>query len=103
MLLKIFNYLLKKFTKKRVKSVRTNGGGECCANYFENFLKNEGIAHNNTMPYAHEQNGVVERLNRSLLVSCRAMLHYHKLDKSFFAEAVKTANFLRNIVPCTTT
>lgn len=58
-----------------------------------------GIKFEFTTPYWSEQNGVAERLNRSLLALARAMLSGAKLPVQFWAHAVKTACYLRNRTP----
>ncbi|GJU94752.1 ribonuclease H-like domain-containing protein [Tanacetum coccineum] len=56
------------------------------ANRFE-----EGIEHQTSTPRTPEQNGVVERRNRTLVEAARTMLSASKLPLSFWAEAVATA------------
>ncbi len=46
----------------------------------------------NTVPHSPQQNGVAERLNRTLV----AMLSHSNLPNRFWAEAVSTAAYLRN-------
>ena len=66
------------------------------SNEFENYLKAEGIRHEKTIPKNPEQNGVAERLNRTLLESTRSMLADSRLPQKFWAEALSTAVYLRN-------
>ena len=47
----------------------------------------------------HEQNGVAERLNRTLVEVSRSMLFDAKLSHSYWAEAVSTAVYLRKRCP----
>ena len=42
-------------------------GGEFVKNEFEALLSKHGIEHQNTIPYTPQQNGVVERKNRTLV------------------------------------
>ncbi len=51
----------------------TGGGGEYTSTEFENYLKNEGITHQLTVPKTPQQNGVAERMNRTLVESVRSM------------------------------
>ena len=90
-------------SKNKIQFIRTDGGGEFCSNSMKQFLQKNGISHQLTMPYSHEQNGIIERLNRSLLVSARSLMNGRNVSKKFWAEAVKCSNFLRNIVPCHST
>ena len=50
---------------RRVKSIRTDGGGEYQKQMAE-FCKDAGIHHEVTAPYTPEQNGVAERANRTI-------------------------------------
>ncbi len=59
-------------------------------------LADAGISHELTTVYTPEQNGVSERLNRSLITMARAMLLSVKLPPRFWGEAVRTACYLRN-------
>ena len=49
-----------------IGAVRTDNGGEYVSEEFESYLKSRGIHHQLTVPRSPEQNGVAERMNRSL-------------------------------------
>ena len=51
------------------------------------------------MPKTPQQNGVAERMNRTLVEAVRSMLSDAKLPKCFWAEALATAVYLRNRSP----
>jgi transposase InsO family protein len=57
----------------------------------EGFLEDEGIKHEFSSPYTPQQNGVVERKNRTLLDMARTMLDEYKTSDRFWAEAINTA------------
>ena len=82
-----------------VKILRTDNGGEFTSDEFEKYLKKEGIKHQLTIPKCPEQNGVAERFNRTLVEMVRSMLADSELPKSFWAEALATAVYLRNRSP----
>ena len=65
-------------------------------NSFGDYLKAEGITHKLIVPKNPEQNGVAERLNRTLVESVRSMLSDAQLPHKFWVEALSTAVFLRN-------
>ena len=88
--------LVERTTRKKLKTLRTNNGGEYTSTKFENYLKADGIRHELTVPKTPEQNGVTERLNRTLVEMARSMLLDAKLPKRFWAEAVSTAVYLKN-------
>ena len=83
----------------KVKVLRTDNGGEYTSNEFESYLKDEGIRHERTVPKTPEQNGVSERMNRTLVEMMRSMLIDSKLPQRFWAEALSTAVYLRNRSP----
>ena len=82
-----------------VKVLHTDNGGEFTSDEFEKYLKKEGIKHELTIPKCPEQNGVAERFNRTLVEMVRSMLADSELPKSFWAEALATAAYLRNRSP----
>ena len=51
------------------------------------------------MRHTPQQNGVAERMNRTLLEKVRCMLSNAGLDKKFWAEAVSYASHLVNQLP----
>jgi transposase InsO family protein len=48
---KEFKALVENQTEKKIKVLRTDNGGEFCANEFEEFCKKCGIARQKTTPY----------------------------------------------------
>ena len=96
---KEFKVLVEKQTGFKIKSLRTDNGGEYTSSIFEAFLSSEGIRHQKTVPKNPEQNGVAERMNRSLVEAVRTMLSDASLPRRFWAEALSTAVYLRNISP----
>jgi transposase InsO family protein len=62
----------------------------------EGFLEEEGIKHEFSSPYTPQQNGVVERKNRTLLYMARTMLDEYKKPDRFWAEAINTACYSIN-------
>ncbi|GBP81290.1 Retrovirus-related Pol polyprotein from transposon TNT 1-94 [Eumeta japonica] len=75
---------------------RTDNGLEFCSNEFEDHLKAAGIIHQKTNAYTPEQNGMSERINRTIIERARCLLFDSGLDKKFWAEATNTAVYLRN-------
>jgi transposase InsO family protein len=59
----------------------------------------KGIRHQTTVPYTPQQNGVVERVNRTAVEKARSMLLDAGLSKKYWAEAVNTAIYLKNRSP----
>lgn len=86
-------------TERKVKKLRTDNGLEFCNIRFDQFCKDEGIVRHRTCTYTPQQNGVAERLNRSILNKVRSMLSESGLESKFWAEAVSTAVYLLNRTP----
>jgi hypothetical protein len=63
------------------------------------FYRPYGLRFEFTTPYFHQQNGVPERLNRTLVTVARAMLQDAGLPEKFWQDAVETACYIRNRVP----
>ena len=51
----------------KLKVLRTDNGGEYTSTEFKEYLKEEGIRHELTIPKTPEQNGVAERTNINLI------------------------------------
>src|SRR3990167_2624399 len=86
----------------KVKEIKSDCGGEFSSNDLSTFLHSKGIKHNFTSPYSHQQNGVAERMNRTLLKKARSMIFMKDQSIRLWSEAVETANYLRNITYCST-
>ena len=90
--------IFKKFVRRaqnefevKIKKVRSDNGSEFKNTQVEEFLDEEGIKHEFSAPYSPQQNGVVERKNRTLIESARTMLDEYKVSDQFWAEAINTA------------
>jgi len=79
-------------------SIRSDHGGEFQNEKFEHFCEKHGINHNFSAPRTPQQNGVVERKNRSLEELARTMLNENSLPKYFWADAVNIACYVLNRV-----
>jgi hypothetical protein len=79
----------------RIKKIRSDNGREFKNSQIEGFLE-EGIKHEFSSPYTPQQNGVVERKNRTLLDMASTMLDEYKTPDRFWAEAINTACYSIN-------
>ena len=80
-----------------IKSIRSDHGGKFQNARFERFCEKHGISHTFSAPRTPQQNGVVERKNRSLEELARTMLNESKLPKYFWADAVYTVGYVLNM------
>lgn len=76
-----------------------DNGGEYTGKAFRKFCRTNGIRVETTVPYTPEQNGVSERLNRTIVEKVRAMLASSGMPKNMWGEAVYTAVYLLNRSP----
>ena len=67
---------------KQLKFVRADNDGEY-RGPFEQYCKSHDIGLEKTIPKTPQQNGVVERMNRTICNRIRCMLSHAKLPKSF--------------------
>ena len=86
---------------RRVKAIRSDNGKEYVNGFIKEFCDKRGIQHQLTCPYTPQQNGIAERLNRTLITMVRAMLREAQVKKEWWVYAVITANYLRNRSPAT--
>ncbi|KAL4283725.1 hypothetical protein GQ457_16G004320 [Hibiscus cannabinus] len=98
---KVFKARVELDSKNKIKCFKSDNGGEHTSNEFDEFCRNESIKKQFTTVHTPQQNGVAERMNRTLLERTRAMLRDASLEKAFWAEAVNTACYLVNRAPST--
>lgn len=85
--------------RKRIKFLQSDNGTEYVNGRVISYLKNAGIARRLTVPHHPQQNGVSERKNRTLMNTARYLLIQANLPDYMWAEAINTANYLRNRCP----
>ena len=83
----------------KIKTFRSNGGGEFTSNEFKSYLSNHGIAHHISCPHTPQQNGVVERKHRHIIEITITLLSQAFLSYSFWTFAIQTAVSLINLLP----
>jgi hypothetical protein len=83
-------------TGKKIKVLRSDNGTEYVNQEMDALLQKWGIKHERTQVYSPEQNGLSERLNRTLTEKARCLLREANLPDRFWAEAIRAANYLRN-------
>ena len=91
--------MAERMSDKRLKVLRSDNGGEFVSGQFVKYLQSEGVRHELTVPKTPQQNGVAERLNRTLIEMTRAMLAGSNLPQNLWAETLSTAVYIRNRSP----
>ncbi|GJZ44899.1 retrovirus-related pol polyprotein from transposon TNT 1-94 [Tanacetum coccineum] len=79
-----------------VRNVRTDNGTEFVNQTLREFYENVGISHQTSVARTPQQNGVVERRNRTLVEAARTMLIFSKAPLFLWAEAINTACYTQN-------
>ena len=93
-----FCNLVQNEKESNIISVRSDHGGEFENLSFKTFFDNKGISHNFSCARTPQQNGVVERKNRTLQEMARTMINESNVEKYFWAEAINTSCYIVNRV-----
>ncbi|GJU47129.1 retrovirus-related pol polyprotein from transposon TNT 1-94 [Tanacetum coccineum] len=94
--IKKFIILTQRALNATVRYLRTDNGTEFVNKTLTEFCESVGITHNTSVPQTPQQNGVVERRNRTLMEAARTMLIFAKAPMFLWAEAVATACYTLN-------
>ncbi|CAI7892733.1 unnamed protein product [Closterium sp. NIES-53] len=82
----------------QLKSFQSDGGGEYTSQRFKQYLAERGIKQLLSLPYAHQQQGVAERMNRTLQNSMRKLLRGMRLPNHQWPAAMDHAVMLHNLL-----
>jgi transposase InsO family protein len=93
---KEFKALIENLSKRKIKILRSDNGGEYTSKEFINFYKDVKIKRELTTPYNPQQNGVAERKNRTIMEEVNTMIHDQDLPMPLWAEATRTAVYVQN-------
>jgi hypothetical protein len=94
-----FKAEIENLTNKKIKTLRTDNGGEYTSKEFVAFCKSAGIRRELTVPHNPQQNGVAERKNRSIEETVKALLNDQGLSMFLWGEAAMTAIYVQNRSP----
>ena len=93
----------KKFAKRaqnefdvKLKKIRSDNGKEFNNINIEAYCDKIGIKHEVSAIYTPQQNGVVERKNRTLITLARTMLDEYNTPEALWVEAINTACYASN-------
>ena len=81
-------------TGQKVKVLISDNGDEYTSKEFKDYLTSKGIKHQLSISGRPEQNGVAERMNRTLTERARSIRLQTDISKGFWAEAVNQASYL---------
>uniref|UniRef100_A0A2N9HJ44 Integrase catalytic domain-containing protein n=1 Tax=Fagus sylvatica TaxID=28930 RepID=A0A2N9HJ44_FAGSY len=85
--------------ERKIKCLRTDNGTEYRDGDFLKFCEEHGIKRHFTVRKTPQQNGVAERLNRTITETARCLRLNAELPKIFWAEAVDMACYIINRSP----
>jgi transposase InsO family protein len=93
---KEFKSLIENLSKRKIKILRSDNGGDHTSKEFVSFCRDVGIKRELTTLYNPEQNGVAERKNRTIMESMKTMIHDQDLPMHLWAEATRTTMYVQN-------
>jgi transposase InsO family protein len=94
-----YKALVEKQFGHQIQKLRTDNGGEYVNNNFTSYCTTQGIQMQHIVPYTPQQNGVVERKNRTLKEMANCMIQSKGLSLKYWAEAINCANYIVNRTP----
>nr|GEX33807.1 ribonuclease H-like domain, reverse transcriptase, RNA-dependent DNA polymerase [Tanacetum cinerariifolium] len=86
-------------SRTTLKMLRMDRGGEFTSNEFTQYCKENGIGRQLIAPYSPQQNGVVERRNRTIMSTTRCMMKATNMPQNIWAEAIRHTIYILNSVP----
>ncbi|SGY70463.1 BQ5605_C004g03153 [Microbotryum silenes-dioicae] len=86
-------------TGNKVKTIRSDNGGEFTLRNFVDFCASKGIRRELTIPYTPQQNGRVERSNRTIKEGILALLYSSGADSRLWGEAALYYVHCKNLMP----
>ncbi|GBM78871.1 Retrovirus-related Pol polyprotein from transposon TNT 1-94 [Araneus ventricosus] len=92
---KAYKQAMERLTNRKIQRFRSDNGPEFSANYFEQYLIDEGIKIERINTYSPEMNSVAERYNTTIIEGVRGLLHESKLPKNLWAEFVNKKFYVR--------
>ena len=98
---KEFKALVENLTRKRIKVLRSENGGEFIDKEFTGFCAREGIKREWTTPYNPKQNEVAKRKNHTIVEATKDMLYDQDMPKFLWDEACNTTVYNQNRTPHT--
>jgi hypothetical protein len=94
-----YKALVEKKSGHQIQRLRTYNGGEYVNNNFTSYYTTQGIQMQHIVPYTPQQNGVVERKNRTLKEMANFMIQSKELSLKYWAEAINCENYIVNRTP----
>lgn len=94
-----YKALVEKQSGYYIKVLRTDRGGEYISNDFLRYCMEHAIHNKFTTRYTPQQNGVVERNNRTIMEMARSMLKAKHFPNDYWAKVVACVAYILNRCP----
>ncbi|CAI7798074.1 unnamed protein product, partial [Closterium sp. NIES-53] len=88
-------------SREKLKIWQSDGAAEFRSKEMQDYLVQKGIEHQVSLPYAHQQQGVAERTNRTLMTKVRALMKQSKLPPTYWTYAMHHAVRVHNLLSTT--
>ena len=99
--LKNYHRLCKTRSKEKhpIKHLQSDYGSELQSQNANDWLQREGITFEPSAPYSQEQNGVSERMGRTIINITRATILEGNIDDDLWPELVLAMTYIKNSQP----
>ena len=91
--------LVENETRKRLKCLRSDNGGEYCSKEFDSYCSHNGIHRENIIPGTPQENSVSERMNIMMMERARCMRLNARFPLQFWVDVVNITGYLINRGP----
>ena len=82
--------------KQKIKAVRFDSGSEFLNQQMKKFLTDQGTIYTTMAPNTSVQNGIAERLNRTMLEHAQAMIYDSGLPRNLWPWAISYSCYIQN-------
>ncbi len=99
--LKVYHSLCRTCSKDDhpIKRLRSDYGSELQSHKADEWMKKEGIIFEPSAPYSQEQNGVSERIGKTIMDITRATIFEGNIDDDLWPELVLAMTYVKNSQP----
>ncbi|POM80945.1 Rve domain containing hypothetical protein [Phytophthora palmivora] len=95
----IFKAAMENAMGEKIKRLRSDIGHGYINRLFKTYPNHYGIKNEKTVSYTPQQNGLAERVNRSLVEMARCILYHESIGTKWWVEAANTAARIINRIP----
>ena len=93
---KAFKTYVENETDLKIKCLRSDNGGEFNSKEFNKFCEDHGIKRQYSAPRTPQQNGFVERKNKTIQEAARTMLNEAKIPNNVWRDVIYTTIHILN-------